>query len=176
MTTGAPRPATAGATARPAAPHTTDPSGLPGEQPARFRPQPPWQGQWPVVGAVALGGGIGAALRYGAMLLWPTAPGTFPATVFLVNVVGCALMGVLMALIAERGSPHPLLRPFLGTGVLGGFTTFSTYTADIRHLTDTGRLAVGLAYLAATLLAALAVVWAAHAGTRYALTRRGGAR
>ncbi|GCD43096.1 fluoride efflux transporter CrcB [Streptomyces paromomycinus] len=176
MTTGAPRPATSGATARPAAPHTAEPSELSAEQPARSRPQPPWQGQWPVVGAVALGGGIGAALRYGATLLWPTAPGTFPTTVFLVNVVGCALMGVLMALITERGTPHPLLRPFLGTGVLGGFTTFSTYTADIRHLTDTGRLAVGLAYLAATLLAALAAVWAAHAGTRYALTRRGGAR
>ncbi|MEV5593123.1 fluoride efflux transporter CrcB [Streptomyces sp. NPDC052496] len=137
-------------------------------------PRRPWQGQWPAVGAVALGGGAGAAARYGATLLWPAAPGTFPVTVFLVNVAGCALMGVLMALIAERGSPHPLLRPFLGTGVLGGFTTFSTYAADIQHLTDTGRLALGVAYLAATVLAALAAVWAGYAGTRYAL--RGSAR
>ncbi|OKI09546.1 chromosome condensation protein CrcB [Streptomyces sp. CB02923] len=129
-----------------------------------------------VIGVVALGGGIGGAARYGAALLWPTAPGTFPVTTFLVNVVGCALMGVLMALITERGSPHPLLRPFLGTGVLGGFTTFSTYTVDIGHLMDTGQLALGLAYLAATLLGALAAVGAASAGTRHVLTRHGRGR
>ncbi|KWT60067.1 hypothetical protein ADL21_20985 [Streptomyces albus subsp. albus] len=139
----------------------------------RPRPGPPWQGQGPVIGVVALGGGIGAAARYGAGLLWPTAPGTFPATTLLINIVGCALMGVLMALITERGTPHRLLRPFLGTGVLGGFTTFSTYAVDIEHLLTTGRAGLALAYLAATLLGALAAAWAALAGTRRVLIRHG---
>ncbi|KAA6214055.1 fluoride efflux transporter CrcB [Streptomyces albofaciens JCM 4342] len=167
MSTGAPRPLTADATSAPAVPHTTAP---PRERP---RPGPPWRGQWPVIGAVALGGGTGAAARYGAGLLWPTAPGTFPAATLLINIVGCALMGVLMAVITERGTPHHLLRPFLGTGVLGGFTTFSTYAVDIEHLLTTGRPALALAYLAATLLGALAAAWAALAGTRYVLTRHG---
>ncbi|MFD7662232.1 fluoride efflux transporter FluC [Streptomyces sp. NPDC059788] len=172
MSTGAPRPLTA-ATPGPAAPHTTGP---PAKIPAGPRPPAPWQGQWPVVGAVSIGGGIGAAARYGAGLLWPTAPGTFPATTLLVNVVGCALMGALMALITERGSPHRLLRPFLGTGILGGFTTFSTYAVDIEHLTATGQPALAVACLAATLLGALTAAWAALAGTRYVLTRRGRGR
>ncbi|WP_261988702.1 fluoride efflux transporter FluC, partial [Streptomyces sp. wa22] len=55
----------------------------------------------------------------------------FPWAVFAVNVTGCALIGVLMVLLAERGTvTHPLVRPFLGVGVLGGFTTFSTYAAS----------------------------------------------
>ncbi|MFJ9849805.1 fluoride efflux transporter CrcB [Streptomyces sp. NPDC101150] len=132
----------------------------------RARRAAPWQGQWPVIGAVAAGGAIGAVARYGASLLWPTAPGTFPWTTLTVNVIGCALMGVLMVLITELWSPHRLVRPFLGTGILGGFTTFSTYAVDIARLVDARRAALGLAYLAATLFAAMAAVWGAAALTR----------
>ncbi|MFI9238409.1 fluoride efflux transporter FluC [Streptomyces sp. NPDC053079] len=128
--------------------------------------------QWPVVCAVSLGGGAGAAARYGAALLWPTAPGAFPWTTLLVNVVGCALIGVLLVTIAELGTPHRLTRPFLGTGVLGGFTTFSTYAVDIRQLAEDGRVGAGLAYLAVTLLAALAAVWATAAATRRLIALR----
>ncbi len=129
-------------------------------------------GQWPVVCAVSLGGGAGAAARYGAGLLWPTAQGAFPWTTLLINTVGCALIGVLLVVIADLAAPHRLLRPFLGTGVLGGFTTFSTYAVDIRRLVDDGRTATALAYLAGTLLAALAAVWAAANLTRMFLRRR----
>ncbi|MFI9050275.1 fluoride efflux transporter FluC [Streptomyces sp. NPDC053427] len=135
----------------------------------RTRRAAPWQGQWPVIGAVAVGGGIGAAARYGASLLWPTAAGTFPWTILAVNVVGCALMGVLMVLITELWSPHRLVRPFLGTGILGGFTTFSTYAVDIERLVNARQAALGLVYLAATLLAALAAVWGGVALTRRSL-------
>ncbi|MFC8127348.1 fluoride efflux transporter CrcB [Streptomyces sp. NPDC057302] len=124
-------------------------------------------GVWPVVAVVAVGGAIGASARYGASLIWPTAPGTFPATTLLVNVVGCALMGVLMVLLTEvRTSSHRLLRPFFGTGVLGGFTTFSTYAVDIERLVEAGHAGTGLAYLGLTLLAALAAVWSAAWATR----------
>ncbi|MEU9110911.1 CrcB family protein [Streptomyces sp. NPDC048483] len=132
----------------------------------RARRPAPWRGQWPVIGAVAAGGGIGASARYGATLLWPTAAGAFPWTTLAVNASGCALMGVLMVLITELGSPHRLVRPFLGTGILGGYTTFSTYAVDIERLVDARRAAPGLVYLAATLLAAMAAVWGAAVLTR----------
>ncbi|MBA2945276.1 fluoride efflux transporter CrcB [Streptomyces himalayensis] len=126
------------------------------------------RGQGPVLAVVALGGVMGAAARYGASLLWPTAHGTFPWTTFGVNAVGCALMGVLMVVITEGRQAHPLVRPFLGTGVLGGFTTFSTYAVDIERLTASGEVRTALAYLALTPVAALAAVWAGSAATRRA--------
>lgn len=107
-----------------------------------------------VVAAVALGGGLGGAARYGVGLLVPGAPGTF-----LVNVVGCALIGVLVVLTPRL---HPLARPFLGVGVLGGFTTFSAYAVDAVRLGD-WRAAV---YLVLTVLCGLAATAGAAALTR----------
>ncbi|MFI5521584.1 fluoride efflux transporter CrcB [Streptomyces platensis] len=138
----------------------------------RRRRAAPWRGQWPVIGVVAAGGGIGAAARYGAGLLWPTGDGSFPWTILAVNVVGCALMGVLMVSVTEVRPVHRLLRPFLGTGVLGGFTTFSTYAVDIQRLIDARHPAQAMAYLAGTLLTALAAVWGAVTGTRALLGLR----
>ncbi|MGW3010262.1 fluoride efflux transporter FluC [Streptomyces sp. NPDC001219] len=138
----------------------------------RRRRAAPWQGQWPVIGVVAVGGAVGATARYGAALLWPTGNGAFPWTTLGVNVVGCALMGVLMVLITEVGTAHRLVRPFLGTGILGGFTTFSTYAVDIQRLIDAGHPAEALACLAGTLCAALAAVWGGVTGTRALLQLR----
>jgi fluoride exporter len=115
----------------------------------------------PVVAAVALGGAVGAAARYGASLIWPTASGGFPWTTLAVNVIGCAVIGIFMVVITEVWAAHRLVRPFFGTGVLGGFTTFSTYAVDIQRLVEDGRARTGLAYLGLTLLAALAAVWTA---------------
>ncbi|MEU8518056.1 CrcB family protein [Streptomyces sp. NBC_01216] len=131
------------------------------------------RGQLPFVGVVAAGGALGAAARYGAMLAWPTPSGAFPWTTFTVNAVGCAAIGALVVLVTETGTTaHPLVRPFLGTGVLGGFTTFSAYALDTQRLLSAGETARGLAYLAATVPATLAAVWAATAATRGALARR----
>ncbi|ATL32494.1 fluoride efflux transporter FluC [Streptomyces formicae] len=129
------------------------------------------RGQGGVLAAVSVGGAIGASARYAASLHWPVAPGGFPWATLAVNAVGCALIGVLMVLVTEVWTPHRLVRPFLGTGVLGGFTTFSTYTVDIERLLSGGYARTGLAYLALTLLAAVAAVWGAVRVTRR-LTRR----
>ncbi|MEU3402721.1 CrcB family protein [Streptomyces sp. NPDC006670] len=128
-----------------------------------------------VVAAVAAGGALGACARYAVALLWPAAAEGFPWATFWTNVAGCALIGVLMALISEAGrrSPHPLLRPFAGTGVLGGFTTFSTYATDFSRLLDAGRAGLALAYAGLTLVGALGAVWAAASLTRLALRGRG---
>ncbi|MFE4329575.1 MULTISPECIES: fluoride efflux transporter CrcB [unclassified Streptomyces] len=128
--------------------------------------------QGSVVAVVALGGALGACARYGAALIWPTAPGGFPWTTLVVNVVGCAVIGVFMVVISEVWAAHRLVRPFFGTGVLGGFTTFSTYAVDIERLVDAGRARTGLAYLGLTLCAALAAVWSAVWATRRVLAWR----
>ncbi|MFE3722348.1 FluC/FEX family fluoride channel [Streptomyces cyaneofuscatus] len=135
-------------------------------------PGPPAASQGRVLGAVAAGGALGAVARYGALVLWPVAGGGFPWTVFVVNVSGCALIGVLMVLTVERGRvTHPLVRPFLGVGVLGGFTTFSTYAADVSGLLVRQELLTAMAYMAATVVAALAAVWAGAVVTRRLLDR-----
>ncbi|MEV4336887.1 CrcB family protein [Streptomyces sp. NPDC049590] len=140
------------------------------------RPAPPrrteWRTQAPVVAAVAAGGALGATARYALTLAWPAPPGHFPWATFWTNVSGCAAMGVLMVLVTDVWAAHRLLRPFLGTGVLGGYTTFSTYAVDIRRLTGAGRPGSALLCLAATLCAALAAVWLASAATRRVLAGR----
>jgi fluoride exporter len=103
--------------------------------------------------AVAAGGALGALARW-AVGLGVSAPlGTF-----LVNVVGCFAIGVLLSVLTSRPT-HPLLRPFLATGILGGFTTFSTFSVDAQHLLLGGRVGLGVAYLAGTLAAALLATW-----------------
>ncbi|MGW3803242.1 fluoride efflux transporter CrcB [Streptomyces clavifer] len=124
-------------------------------------------GRWGVLAVIAAGGALGASARYAASLAWPAAEGTFPWAVFAVNVTGCALIGVLMVLVAERSVvTHPLVRPFLGVGVLGGFTTFSTYAADVTELLERQQVLVAVAYASATAVAALGAVWAAVVATR----------
>ncbi|MGW7258807.1 fluoride efflux transporter CrcB [Streptomyces sp. NPDC054834] len=144
----------------------------------RVRPgparRPARRAQAPVVVVVAFGGALGATARYALSLAWPTPPGGFPWATFWANVGGCAVIGVFMVVVTEAWAAHPLVRPFFGTGVLGGFTTFSTYAVDIQKLLDGGHPGTALAYLAATLLAALTAVWAAAAVTRGILKPRHG--
>ncbi|OII67939.1 MULTISPECIES: fluoride efflux transporter CrcB [unclassified Streptomyces] len=126
----------------------------------------------PVIAVVALGGAVGASARYGASLIWPTAASSFPWTTLAVNAVGCAVIGVFMVVISDVWAAHRLVRPFFGTGVLGGFTTFSTYAVDVQKLVAGGQARAGLAYLALTVVAALVAVWTAVWVTRRVLERR----
>ncbi|MFC0597718.1 fluoride efflux transporter FluC [Streptomyces palmae] len=128
--------------------------------------------QWPVVAAVSVGGGLGTALRYGVSLLWPLPPDAFPWATLAVNATGCAVMGVFMVVITEVWAAHRLVRPFFGTGVLGGYTTFSAYAADIRRLALDGHPGSALADLLLTVATVLAAVAIAAALTRRALEGR----
>lgn len=125
-----------------------------------------------ILAVIAVGGALGACARYGATLLWPTVPVALPWTTFWINVTGSAAMGVLMVLITERATAHPLVRPFLGTGVLGGYTTFSTYAVEAQRLIDDYRVGTALLYVTATLVAGLFAVWAAAALTRFLVLPR----
>ncbi|HEY8472668.1 MAG TPA: CrcB family protein [Natronosporangium sp.] len=139
-------------------------------EPRPRRPGPPRNLRWDAFGAVALGGVLGAAARYGVGLAWPAPPDSFPWATFTVNVTGCALIGVLMGVL-ELIDAHPLIRPFAGTGILGGYTTFSSYAIDIERLVAAGAPRTGLLYLVATPLAAIAAVWVTAVLTRAAVGR-----
>jgi CrcB protein len=128
------------------------------------------QRHWDVVGVVAAGGALGATVRYGIGVAWPAPVGAFPWATFLINLSGCALIGAMMVL-TEVWTTHRLVRPLLGTGILGGFTTFSTYAVDIQRLAAADAARAGLIYLAATPVAALLAAWAAVVVTRVAVRK-----
>jgi CrcB protein len=109
-----------------------------------------------VIGVVAVGGAAGALLRAALTTLAPDAGGRFPWTVFAINVVGCLLLAALPRLAAVRR--RPLLPPLLGTGVLGGFTTLSTYAEQSRALVADGHAGLAAAYVTGTLAACLLAV------------------
>ena len=105
---------------------------------------------------VAMGGAAGALLRFGLATLFPDAPEAFPWTIFTVNVTGCFMLALLPGLAVVRRSP--LLPPLLGAGVLGGFTTLSTYTEQARVLVATGHRGMAATYVVGTLAACLVAV------------------
>ncbi|MBD0323774.1 MAG: CrcB family protein, partial [Aldersonia sp.] len=114
------------------------------------------------------GGGLGALGRYGVSLCLPTRPGHIPWGTLVTNVTGGFLIGVLLVLITELWAVHRLWRPFLGVGVLGGYTTFSAYAVEMHDLFLDGTEGVAFGYLAVMLVAGLAAVVLGVASTRFA--------
>lgn len=88
----------------------------------------------PVYAVIAIGGAVGSVARYALSRAWPTPTGTLPWTTATINILGSLLLGMLVVAVTEIWRPHRLLRPALGTGVLGGFTTFSTFAVEQRGL------------------------------------------
>jgi CrcB protein len=86
------------------------------------------------VASIALGGGMGSVARYGISRAWPPGGGQVPWSTLTINLVGSLLLGMLVVAVTEIWRPHRLIRPFLGTGILGGFTTFSTFSVEVRGL------------------------------------------
>lgn len=115
--------------------------------------KPPLE-HWDVAAAVAAGGALGGLARYALNRLLPSSAG-FPWATFTENVLGCLLLGALMVYLVEVRPPSRYARPFLGVGVLGGFTTFSTFTEEIRALLADGRAGLAAAYLAGSLFAGM---------------------
>jgi CrcB protein len=106
----------------------------------------------------AVGGALGALARWGVASALPHPSGSWPWATLLVNVTGCLLIGVLLAVVLARFASSAWLRPFLATGVLGGYTTFSTFALDTVALIDAGRSAAAVGYVVASVVGgALAV-------------------
>lgn len=113
---------------------------------------------------VAVGGALGAVLRYGIGRWMITAlGGGFPFGTFAVNIIGGFLMGVLAGSLARFGEGGEDLRLLLGVGVLGGFTTFSAFSLEIYNMITRTEVALAAAYavssMAGSVLAVLAGVW-----------------
>jgi CrcB protein len=124
--------------------------------------------------AVAVGGALGAMARYGLTVALPSAPGEFDLATFLANVLGGLLIGALMIVVTEVAPGLRLVRPFLGVGVLGGFTTFSTFIIDIGQAVDAGRAILAVAYAFATMAGALLAAATGMVATRRLVRRRPG--
>lgn len=110
--------------------------------------------------AVACGAAIGANLRY-ALTLWAAQRfGTaWPYGTFMINILGCLLIGILLSLATTRLSLQPVVRLFLVTGLLGGFTTFSSFGYESFTLITSGDwLGAGL-YIAASVVVGLGSVF-----------------
>jgi len=125
--------------------------------PAARRSEPGGRGP-AVVAAVAAGGAVGALARYGVGQAWQHPPTGFPWSTVVVNVSGCLAIGVLMAWLFV-GERHPLLRPFVGVGILGGYTTFSSSMADSAALVAVGRPAMAVIAAAVTWALSLAAAF-----------------
>ncbi|MEH1126266.1 fluoride efflux transporter CrcB [Micromonospora sp. CPCC 206061] len=115
---------------------------------------------------VAAGGALGSAARWGVGLAWP-----HPAATLAVNLIGCAVLGFVVEALSTR---HRLLRLFLGPGVLGGFTTFSTYAVETRVLMADGRPGTAVAYALGTLVGALTALSLGMLAARPLTRRRAG--
>lgn len=108
---------------------------------------------------VALGGAIGASLRYlvqlGSLRLFGTG---FPFGTLMINVAGSFLMGMLVVVLAEKGGMR--LAPFLMTGILGGFTTFSAFSLDAISLWERGDSWLSFGYVGASVILSLGALGA----------------
>ena len=105
------------------------------------------------IALTSVGGALGALARYGVQESFPSHGVSFPWTTFTINVVGAGLLALIGATPAVRRRPS--LPVFLGTGVLGGFTTMSTASVDTFRLLDGGAVVTGLGYALGTAAVAL---------------------
>ena len=112
-----------------------------------------------VLAAIALGGALGAPARYGMARLIPARPGAFPWATFLTNLSGSFALGFLLVLILERFPPTRYLRPFVATGFLGAYTTFSTFMVETDQLVSGGHGATAVAYVLASIAGGLGATW-----------------
>ena len=119
---------------------------------------------------VALGGGAGAWLRFVTGRIWlaaigPVAATAFPWATLTANVLGSLAMGLLVGWLARHGAGGGW-QLLLGVGLLGGYTTFSAFSLEFALFVERGELALGAAYVAATLVAGFAALFAGLAAMR----------
>lgn len=113
---------------------------------------------------VAAGGAVGALARYqlGRLVtfeLGKEATSAFPWATLIVNLTGCLAMGLLFGWFIRQGATNESIRLLLGVGILGGFTTFSTFSLEMLLLMERGALGYAAGYAAVSVLAGLAAVF-----------------
>jgi CrcB protein len=119
-------------------------------RPARRR-----RARWDVLAAIFVGGCGGGAARYGLDVTWPAGAGEFPWTIFAINVSGAFVLALVIVIAADV-VPSRYLRPLVGTGFCGAFTTFSSIVVTVDELVAHDHPGVAAAYLAASIGAGIA--------------------
>lgn len=111
------------------------------------------------IAAIASGGALGAVMRYGANEAVTKSFGTeFPFGILSVNILGSFVMGLLISYFAHIWTPPPEVRSFLVTGMLGAFTTFSTFSLQFVLLVERGQPVAAVIYLLASVFCAIAAL------------------
>lgn len=109
---------------------------------------------------VGLGGAVGSILRY-LTSIWidKQFQALFPWAIFLVNITGCLLIGLLIGLSARHQVANPEMRLLLVTGFCGGYTTFSTFASENFNLLQGGHTWTAMFYIAGSVLVGISAVW-----------------
>ncbi|NBV13935.1 MAG: fluoride efflux transporter CrcB [Sphingobacteriia bacterium] len=109
---------------------------------------------------VLIGGGTGSVLRYLASLLTSKFfPTTFPLATFLVNIIGCLIIGVVTGLYLKNNISNPDTKLLMVTGFCGGFTTFSTFAQENVSLLQANNITIAIIYTGLSVILGLTFVW-----------------
>ena len=112
-----------------------------------------------VLAAIALGGMLGATARFRLAEALPTEPGHFPWATFWTNLSGSFVLGFGLILLLERFAPTRYVRPFFATGILGAYTTMSTYLVETAVLIKDGHATTGIVYGVGSLVVGVALTY-----------------
>ncbi|MFT4109817.1 FluC/FEX family fluoride channel [Propionicimonas sp.] len=150
---------------------------VPGLRMLRIPVRPVW------LGVIMVGGTVGTAVRAALESAWPAVPGQWPWTTFWINLSGALVLGALLEVLAASGPDRGWrrgLRLGVGTGVLGGYTTYSTFSVETVSLVRSGALPVGVGYALASVVIGVGLAYlgarAARRLMRAARRARGGIR
>ena len=119
-----------------------------------------------VLAVIAVGGMLGATARFKLAEALPTKPGHFPWATFWTNLSGSFLLGFLLIVLLERFPPTRYVRPFIATGILGAFTTMSTYTVETALLMKDDHTATAVLYGVSSVVAGVFLAYAGFAIAR----------
>lgn len=119
---------------------------------------------------IAVGGALGSLARWGLGKAIPHSTHAFATSTLVINILGSLSLGILMALVLEVWSQTRYIRPFVGTGIIGGFTTFSTFALDARY-EATDSFPVATAYVLASVAGGLVAVLVGLVTTRAVVDR-----
>lgn len=139
--------------------HEPEPSIVDKPQGRRGRTRFPERLQPDVIVAIAVGGALGAPVRYEVAQLVRAAPGAFPWATFWTNLSGAFVLGFFLTVAIERLPPTRFLRPFFAVGFLGSYTTFSTLAVETVLLVKDGHVALGVGYTLASVSAGLTLAY-----------------
>jgi CrcB protein len=128
--------------------------------------------EWDLLAVISVGGILGSEARYALASAIPRHSGAFPWATLLTNVLGSVLIGALMVVVLEVLRPTRLLRPFLGVGILGGFTTFSTFGVENVRLVKEHAAGTAVLYVLASVLLCTLGTWLAITATTRLFVRR----